>query len=660
MMADLLRDVVRALDSCSEGLTAAEIASRVRTSTKRVNRILYLYESEIFQKAESRRAPMWSLMLKSESSELVNPRHEEAASANLMVPLNDVLPWKCCTSCGSETDEVFCSEECRNRAQRTWAFRFLEIPDFASEADMIRFAFRNPTAELHSILEVGEEPSDRTIASDKRSLLELWLRHGRSVALAVESLKAGYAASRPESRRTECKTSTMIAVSNLSGLYIPEVLQFLKRTSRDITRSSLFDGNKLIKERDLSQNARANIKDIVERKQRLNHAIQSRVVDRLTLEYFGFSNELAEAVGFKRPVSVQQLEYQSRTSGASISRENANRIEDLLLAIATHPFLPTEEIVENLEVDFPELYISASPHFRRRLLEVLQRPTTRKVSPRRSRALRLLIAIEGVSAGLTLEAIGEKLGVSRERVRQILEPISAQLGADSIYQLRDLINTESKRQVRRRSLIDSGVMDSIAIFIRNHPGISRPELVEWFPDNRAQVDAACRKHQALLLETYPLEPDDERLDRVDVMASLKAASILRFPLTGVAYDQLLSDGLVSGVTRPRILQIYGTWAEACARAEVLCGEPLKNVTYVRRFSEQELLQVVGRFLLDEDSQGRSGAMHCYEPWKFRQELSELLPSSGTIRNHINSSWKRVKELALLEMRGFWHSEERGV
>jgi hypothetical protein len=525
---------------------------------------------------------------------------------------------------------------------------------------MIRFAIRNPTADLFSILAVGDNSSDREKYSKKWSLLELWLTHGRSIPLAVESLKAGYAAFRQESPRFEGERKIMISVSSLSSRYIPEVLQFLKRSSNEVDRSSFIDGKRLISERNLSKNARASIKEAVERKQRLKSAIQSRVVDRLTLEYFGFSNELAEVVEFRRPVSVQQLEFQFRSSGTPKSLEASNRLEDLLLAIATHPILPTEEIIENLEIDFPELYVSSSAHFRRRLIEVLQRSTTKKASSRRGRVLRLLIAIEGVSAGLTLETIGKKLGVSRERVRQILEPISSQFGAESLLRLRELINTEQERLVHRKSLVDVGVTESIADFIRSHPGISRLELEERFPKLRAQVDAACKKHKALVLETYPLKSDDESVDRVDVLTSLREASTLSFPLTGEAYDQLLSDGLVSGVTRARIMQIYGTWAEACARAEVLCGEPLKNVTYVRRFSEKELLQVVGQFLLDEDRQGRSGAMRCYEPWKLGQELSELLPSSGTIRNHVSSSWKRVRELALQELRALWDLEDRSV
>ena len=143
---------------------------------------------------------------------------------------------------------------------------------------------------------------------------------------------------------------------------------------------------------------------------------------------------------------------------------------------------------------------------------------------------------------------------------------------------------------------------------------------------------------------------------MDILDSLRAASLLSFPLTANAYDHLVADGFVNGVSSMRIVQVYGSWREACRRADVEPGEALKNVDYVRKYAVKDMIHVVGQFLLDDDKEGRVGGMHSFGPWRERQEFSDSLPSAGTIRNQVDPSWKAVKRLALLELRKSWASE----
>ena len=141
--------------------------------------------------------------------------------------------------------------------------------------------------------------------------------------------------------------------------------------------------------------------------------------------------------------------------------------------------------------------------------------------------------------------------------------------------------------------------------------------------------------------------------RDDIIRSLKDASLLAFPVTGNSYDELLENGVIQGVTRGRIMQVFGSWTAACEYAEVEPGAPLKNVTYVRSYSKGEMLRVVGQFLIDDDMRGWTGGVHSYGTWRTMQEFADILPSGGTIRNQVNSSWRRVKELALTELRSSW-------
>ena len=191
------------------------------------------------------------------------------------------------------------------------------------------------------------------------------------------------------------------------------------------------------------------------------------------------------------------------------------------------------------------------------------------------------------------------------------------------------------------------------MFIRAHPGICYRELIEMFPKRDNEIQEAVRRHPALILDQFPIAEEPEFEEREDILESLRSASLLKYPLSGVAYDQLLAEGFVKGVSRIRVLQVYGSWTAACERAGVESGEALKNVEYVRRYSQYEMLGVVGSFLLDDDLEGGSGASHKYEPWKAKHELADSLPSSGTIRNYISASWIRVRQLALAELRKSW-------
>ena len=66
-----------------------------------------------------------------------------------------------------------------------------------------------------------------------------------------------------------------------------------------------------------------------------------------------------------------------------------------------------------------------------------------------------------------------------------------------------------------------------------------------------------------------------------------------------------------------------------------------------------MLRVVGQFLIDDDLRGYAGGVHRYGGWRASQEFGDSIPSDGTIRNQVNQSWKRVKDLALVELRSSW-------
>jgi hypothetical protein len=189
-------------------------------------------------------------------------------------------------------------------------------------------------------------------------------------------------------------------------------------------------------------------------------------------------------------------------------------------------------------------------------------------------------------------------------------------------------------------------------YIREHPGISLSELGMEFPQDDLALRRAANRHKALILETFPIGGDSGTKTREDIIQSLKEASLLAFPLSGKAYDELLEQGLIHGLSRARVIQVFGSWIAACELAQVEAGVPRK-AEYVRNYGYNEMLKVVGQFLVDDDLRGFTGGVHSYASWRSSQELADILPSQGTIQNQIDRSWKRVKELALVELRSGW-------
>ena len=254
--------------------------------------------------------------------------------------------------------------------------------------------------------------------------------------------------------------------------------------------------------------------------------------------------------------------------------------------------------------------------------------------------------LELVRNGNSLTQVAEIYDLSRERIRQILKKYNVSI--------REIRKNESLEEAKRKL----SRYEEISQFIFEHPGISERELSSTFPDDYLQE--VIVKRRALILEEFPLNDEGETQLRVDIIKSLRDASLLSYPLTGSAYDRLLDEGLITGLSRGRILQVFGSWNAACSQAEVEPGVTFRNITYVRTYSRNDMIRVVGQFLRDSFWVEKSGGMHDYDPWRQTQDVSDSLPSSGTIRNQVHPSWKRVKQLALVELRRNWSNPDTSL
>jgi len=252
-------------------------------------------------------------------------------------------------------------------------------------------------------------------------------------------------------------------------------------------------------------------------------------------------------------------------------------------------------------------------------------------------------------SGETLEAIGNRLGLSRERVRQIL---SARWRV-------------SKRELAARrtsgfAAATSTMFDAAAAWVKAHPGCTLDEIASAIGFSRAVVSEWIPVElRHLILDAYQTRNTWSRStwSRGETLKALRDAFELRnpmrammahsdpIPLSGSYYEGLRKNGQIHGPSEARILQVFGSWTEACDEA----GVPVlaaARVEYGRRWSDEELVGHVAAFL----SVTESAAIDSFDLWC---KEDEERPSSGTVRKQLRLSWADAKEAALLSLRSQW-------
>jgi endogenous inhibitor of DNA gyrase (YacG/DUF329 family) len=674
MTDELLSQIIESLQGVGNGMTAPEIALSIGSTRPAVNSLLYRHEGFEFERIGFDNPPKWKLADPTQNRKSSDLRDAPVVDADYWIiddsedsEFDDYLKranqrsLRACPICGTGTERIFCSSRCRNRSLDSWIVETITPPRFTTIADKIKYAIANLDVPLLRISEIEQE--DYAAELRNYSVLDCWELFGYDTKRLIDELKSQLLIENQDHLGDEVTNELSVSLSHLSRKYIDEVLDSLRNHQLEVDSKSLVRSSVLNNVKGISSLARKNITAVLSRAHFLEDSLFKRRVDQLTLEFAGASQDLCNLLNLKTEMSITQVEQRFEQRARSASLELKDEMFELSLAFRSYPFLPTFSIVENLELMIPKVLVDAELQYRSRLISILEKQPARVLTPSVRRLITTLKLIGGISEGQTLDQLGAEFGVSRERVRQLLQPIVAQRGVSTLREFRALSQSASiKREVNKeenRALREA----EISAYIREHPGICVAELKAVFPFFIDETERACSRHRALLLDQFPLTDDIESGDRVDIIESLKAASLLSFPLTGNAYDRLLNEGYIKGVSRVRIMQVYGTWSEACLRAEVESGEPLKNVSYVRRWSEHEMIRVVGQFLIDEDLEGRAGGVHTYGKWRSVQESADSLPSEGTIRNQVHGSWKRVKDLALLELRKSWdnpQSSQEGI
>lgn len=237
--------------------------------------------------------------------------------------------------------------------------------------------------------------------------------------------------------------------------------------------------------------------------------------------------------------------------------------------------------------------------------------------------------VELRTSGKSLEEIGEKFGVTRERVRQIL----FKSGAPSFHEVKAL------RQTIRSDKLE--VIKSSAIKrVTEQPNKTIDKIAEELEVSGIELKRIMTP-QELNLFARPLRSAAQKWSDQEIIQVLKEAATLEFPLTVKSYSKLLEDGFLKGPSAGRISQRFRSWQVACDLAGVEAGARTRPLD-ISRWTDDDLYAAVIHYLKLPQS---SGAATDYDSWASTQDD---VPSMGTLRNRLGA-WNQIRNTAIEKM-----------
>jgi hypothetical protein len=230
------------------------------------------------------------------------------------------------------------------------------------------------------------------------------------------------------------------------------------------------------------------------------------------------------------------------------------------------------------------------------------------------------------SSGKSLEEIGEKFGITRERVRQIL----VKAGAPSFQEVKAL-----RESIRADKLEE--VKNSAIQIASQHPNKTLDEIADELQVSPVELRRIMTS-QELNLFARPLRTGVQKWSDQEIIETLREAATLEFPLTVNAYSKLIEDGFLKGPSAARISQRFRSWQAACDLANVEAGSRTRPLD-LSRWTDDDLYAAVIDYLQLPQS---TGAATDYDSWAYGQDD---VPSMGTLRNRLGS-WNQIRNTAI--------------
>ena len=248
-----------------------------------------------------------------------------------------------------------------------------------------------------------------------------------------------------------------------------------------------------------------------------------------------------------------------------------------------------------------------------------------------------------VEAEIRRDEIAERLR-NGESVQLIAEEFG--VTGEAIHKIRRKLNIPRSGQIKKGK--QDQLSASISAWVLSHPGCMIEEIANEFmlaPEDVEKLLIKESKHLVLrenaASHRHALQV---RWTQDQTFLALQKAANRLSPLTRENYDSFRTEGMVSGPSGIRIVQIYGKWTSACELAGVTSGEPMRY-NYKKNWTREEMTEYVSLFL----TSSKATSADSYDEWA-RKEVGA--PSFGTVRNEFES-WSNARDEALRLMRFMW-------
>ena len=264
---------------------------------------------------------------------------------------------------------------------------------------------------------------------------------------------------------------------------------------------------------------------------------------------------------------------------------------------------------------------------------------------------RRIAIFESRISGETLAEIGVKFGITRERVRQIVEKSFSKIEDNPIFEGKSISTILEERQnlelAKKASAIANEIKAvdlEIRIRLNNNPGMQYSELAASLELSEHQIISRI-SYQAskFVLQAPALHSFQQQFSEEFTLDAIRMAAAIRSPLSAPMYESLVERGLVKGPRSQMIAKRFGSWSNACRIAGVLFVQSVRS-EYSKNWTEEESLLYIIRFLKNTDF---GVGVLSYDEW--RDSSEKEAPSSAHLRNTFGT-WIASKNKALEYMR----------
>lgn len=227
--------------------------------------------------------------------------------------------------------------------------------------------------------------------------------------------------------------------------------------------------------------------------------------------------------------------------------------------------------------------------------------------------------------GSTLNEIGQRLGLTRERIRQLIAPISEEEKA------------ESRRKRQERVRVDR---DAFREIYKRVGGVKATARELGIP--KAQV----RRHRGEYFDPVELRIISRsgfkpKETNEEIIANLKmVGEEIGTPFTYDEYDAVAKE---RDWTRAQtVIHRFDTWAKACSAAGLTSWKPWRKGPYERKWNRRNCLESVKRVAAELDKPYPTA-----DEYDHASKGRDDLPSQATVRMRVGG-WTEV-------MKALWDS-----